>query len=157
MALRARFFIMAEAAPDGKTNVINVKRMQLEGQDEIYAFPEDKQALTLHHSVLLTNSSVKSIKKVLTSRNSYRNPFVKLTPEIMETYLDDAGNPFFNDGLLRRTRFHSKKNLRLRIHITPPLRLNVLSTSLRNCQKSRYHQSRKISFSKNLTDPTEIP
>lgn len=90
---------MAEATPDGKTNVLNVKRMQLEGQDEIYAFPQDKQALSLH-PVLLANPTINSTKKVLTTRNSYRNPFIKLTPEIMEVYLDDAGNPYFDGELL---------------------------------------------------------
>lgn len=69
----------------------------------------------------------------------------------MKAHLDDAGNPYFDGELLEEFGIALKKNLHLRIRITPLLHL----TSLRNHQKSRCQQS-QISSLKNSTDPTEI-
>ena len=108
MATKARFFIKAEASTNVKTTVHNVKYLQLEGSEEIFAFPQDEQLLSTH-SVLAANPIIKTARKALSTRNSYRNPYVILTPEIMETYLDAAGNPYYKGALLEEIDFHPKR------------------------------------------------
>lgn len=57
---KVRFLVIVEVASDGKTNVLHVKRMHLEGPV---------------HEVVLKNSTIllKESKCTFTSRNSYRN------------------------------------------------------------------------------------
>ena len=97
--VRARFMIAAEADADDKTTTHYVKQIQLDGQDEVYVFPIHLQKLTLHEKLLMS-STIKNARKSLTTRNTFRNPFVKMTPELCEEYLDADLNPCFRDEML---------------------------------------------------------
>jgi hypothetical protein len=101
---KARFMIAAEASNDGKTTILNVKQIRLEGQEETYAFPDEKQMLSTH-TVLAATSTIRSARKVLTVRNTFRNPWVRLTPELSEIYLDADGNPSYQGELLEEIGF----------------------------------------------------
>jgi hypothetical protein len=101
---KARFMITAEADDDGRTTGHYVKQMQLEGQDEIYVFPAHAQKLS-GHDQLLQSATIKSARKALTTRGTYRNPFIKLTDDLAKTYLDDDGNPSYKGELLEEVKY----------------------------------------------------
>lgn len=42
----------------------------------------------------------KSVKRVLTTRNAYRNPLIRLSADLAKIYLDDDGNPYFKGKFL---------------------------------------------------------
>jgi len=108
MAKRLRFLLRAEASEtDGKTTIINVKNMQIEDSDEIYLFPVELQALSVYHKVLSENAVIQKAKKSLIKRHSKKNPYVILSEELRDIYLDAAGNPQFNGELLDELEFEA--------------------------------------------------
>jgi hypothetical protein len=97
--VRARFLFATEASADGKTTVCRLWQMQIEEQEEIYAFPTIYRDLNFHEELMKTTVA-KNAKKVLTVRHAYRNPIIKLTDELRKIYLDEEGNPAFRGDLL---------------------------------------------------------
>ncbi len=97
---RVRFTFATEASPsDPKTTVHLVKRLQLEEDEECFAFPSNLENLSLHTD-LLTLSTVKNVKKSLTQRNMVIKTWVELSKELKKKYLDDQGNPVFEGTML---------------------------------------------------------
>lgn len=99
---RVRFTFATEASPsDPKTTVHLVKRLQLEDDEECFAFPSHFENLSLHTD-LLTLPTVKNVKKSLTQRNMVIKTWVELSKEMKKKYLDDQGNPVF-EGIMLQT------------------------------------------------------
>lgn len=97
--LRVRFMFASEPNVDNKTTVVKIKRLQIDGEDEVYGIPPELQDLQ-HHKELLKAVPAKNAKKALTVRNKIRNPFIPLDDELRAVYLDKAGNPTFKDEQL---------------------------------------------------------
>lgn len=96
---RVRFTFATEASlNDPKTTVTLVKRMQLEDDDDCYAFPAHLESAAAHDD-LFNNATVKLAKKSLTARHMHVKPWVILPKELAAKYLDATGNPVF-DGLM---------------------------------------------------------
>lgn len=109
--VKARFLIATEASIDGKTTVYKVKQIQLEDMDEVFAFPPELQDIALHDELMKTGPA-KSAKRVLTTRNTYRNPFIRLTTDLKKIYLDEDGNPSFKGELLAGIFAPSKEEVK---------------------------------------------
>jgi hypothetical protein len=94
-------FTLATEANDttGKTTILKVKSVQIEGQEEVYVFPPEKQPLTLH-TILAKTKTVKTVKKQLTTRGLQRKVYVIPTPDLHNAYLDEAENLCFDGEIL---------------------------------------------------------
>ncbi|OXU32093.1 hypothetical protein TSAR_007850 [Trichomalopsis sarcophagae] len=78
---------MSRAGTDSKSTIVQVKRIQLLGQEESFLFPVDKQT-NAQHKQLYENSIVKNVVKSLKVRNKFRNVVLTLSDELKNIYLD---------------------------------------------------------------------
>lgn len=100
-SVKVRFtFATDVASHDPKTTVLLIVRIQLEDDDECFAFPDHLQAKDLHES-LLGLSIAKSARKVLTTRYETAKFWITLPPDVAKLYVDEQGNPTFKGELLR--------------------------------------------------------
>jgi hypothetical protein len=99
MAIRAKFFILAEASADRKTNVILIKTIQLYGDTAVYEFPPNQQSCK-EHPKLIENTVIKNGIKSIVKRGQYRNLIITLTTDLKAIYLDEENNVCFNGEYL---------------------------------------------------------
>lgn len=113
MAIRAKFFILAEASADGKTNVIHIKTIQLYGDTAVYEFPASRQ-LCKEHPKLIENTVIKNGIKSIAKRGQYRNLTITLTTDLKAIYLDEENNVCFDGEYLNEIKpFLATAQLRL--------------------------------------------
>ncbi len=99
--MRVRFTFATEASTsDPKSTVISVKRMQIEDDDDCFAFPPHLEAASAH-SELFALPTIKRVKKSLDKRHMVTKVWITLTSDIAKLYLDSDTNPVFNDTILQ--------------------------------------------------------
>jgi len=102
-SVKARFLFVTEAAVScSKTTVIHIKRIQIEGEDEIYSFPAHLQELSCHDELMkpVTAKRVKSSFGAPLVRHKHFFPIITLDDKLQKIYLDEDGNPMFNNIML---------------------------------------------------------
>ena len=92
--MKCKFTFSVEPASDPKSNVRNVKRMQVLSENATYEFPPDLQAVS-HHSDLGRLPAVARLLPQMTRRGMTRNLLVSLEDDVLSQYFDDQENPCF--------------------------------------------------------------
>ena len=87
-----------------------MKRIQLQGQEESFLFPVDKQT-SAQHKQLVENPIVKNVVKSLKVRNKFRNGVLTLSDELKNIYLDTEGNVVLYDEYLEEVTTMQESNL----------------------------------------------
>lgn len=90
--LKVKFCLSSEAW-ENKTTV-NVKTIQILGQEEIFSFPIENQPIQKHIE-LAKLSIIKGAVKSLNTRGKFRNITITLKKELQSSYLDEEGNVVF--------------------------------------------------------------
>jgi len=98
MTTKVKIGIACEAF-DRKTNVVRIKSIQLEGSEEIYAFPDELQ-LPSEHAELCKNTIISNGIKSVKKRGQVRNLRITLSNELTKIYLDSEKNVCFRDEYL---------------------------------------------------------
>ncbi len=100
---KVRFTFATEGAShDPKTTVIMVKRMQVDDEDETYAFPPHLQSISLY-DVLMATPSAKTTKKALNVRHEVLKLIILLDTELTKKYIDEDGNAVFEGEMLEES------------------------------------------------------
>lgn len=98
-----RFHIAVEADPNcNKTNIVNMKTIQILDAAETYIIPEKYQPIK-HHTLLRATNVVAAALKTITKRGTQIRLKVNLTLELVEIYFDSDGNPRIGDDYLLET------------------------------------------------------
>ena len=123
--IRAKFLVTAVASEDNKTTVFHVKQLQLLGEEEVYAFPPDKQAIEKHEE-LAKNTIIRQAMKSIKARGQFRNLTITLSRNQRKTYLDSEGNPCFEGDYLEELSDHTKPSAE---HIHKPQKTDLQSVT----------------------------
>jgi len=107
--VKAKFCLASEAF-GAKTTVINVKTIQIVGQEEIFCFPQESQPIAVH-TELAKLSIIKGAVKSLSARGRTRNITVSLNKEVQGLYLDKEGNVVFDGYYLEVADFSSQPTI----------------------------------------------
>lgn len=100
-AIKIIFSFAVEASPsDLKTNVRNVKTMQIAGEHTVYGFPAKMQNFISLHSELAQNSTIKSVLAQMDKRGKTRTIRVKISETLRAIYIDEDENVKFRDIFL---------------------------------------------------------
>ncbi|XP_076660132.1 uncharacterized protein LOC143363438 [Halictus rubicundus] len=97
--IKVKFHFASEAGADSKTTRVKVKTIQRLDQQEIFAFPGDKQT-EVQHVQLFKNEIVKGVVRSLKVRNKFRKVTVTLSEELKSIYFDEEGNTIFGNEYL---------------------------------------------------------
>ncbi|KAJ8671093.1 hypothetical protein QAD02_002352 [Eretmocerus hayati] len=84
-----------KAGADGKSNIMCITSIITETNQE-FVVPEELQTASLHRALVSTDAYAR-IKNSSKKRHKCRNIWINSTPELTETYIDEAGNIIFAD------------------------------------------------------------
>ena len=99
--VKLRFDFSIIASKDGKSNVLVITSIATEN-GEIYAIPEELQAVNLHKEIIKT-SVYPMVKNSIKKRYQFRKVWIELTDELKKAYIDNYGNMIFSDQILEET------------------------------------------------------
>ena len=100
MSIKVQFTLACEAsATDAKTNVKNVKTIQILSHATIYTFPVTAQSISLHPE-LAKYPSVEQALKQLDKRGKTRKIKVTLIDDLRKIYINDNDNVVFRNTFL---------------------------------------------------------
>lgn len=135
MPVRARFLFAKEVSPtNAKSSVLNVKHIQIEGEDVVYGFPANLQDSS-HHELLMKTRIAEMVKAALTRRHERANPIFSLDETLQAAYLDEEGNAVFKNQLLKEVDLSNplSQDRALQLGTKP------LSTMLKDAVLEKFH------------------
>lgn len=98
--IKVLFTLSCEASPtDSKSNVRNVKSIQIIGEDQIYKFPGNLQLINLHPE-LAADPTIKKALQQLDKRGKCRSVKLTIAGNLRAIYVDPDENIQFRDEFL---------------------------------------------------------
>lgn len=95
---KLKFTFQAKPRIDGKSNYIAITSIATQ-DDKVFLIPEEYQEVSLHKHILNSKAFV-TLKNTLKKRHQYRNVWIKMTEDILQTYFDEDNNMIFRDVFL---------------------------------------------------------
>lgn len=95
---KLKFIFQVKQTIDGKSNYIAITSIMTQ-DDKVFLIPEEHQAITLHKHIQASKTFI-TVKNTLRKRHQTRSVWIKMTEDILQTYIDEDDNMIFQDQLL---------------------------------------------------------
>lgn len=103
---KLQFEFCVKSSVDGKTNVIHITSITTQ-ENRTFIIPDELQPARLHEDIINTDTYSK-VKNTLKKRHQTRKVWIVLTPDLANTYMDEAGNLQFSENFLEEITVEQK-------------------------------------------------